>query len=435
MKKEENRKKRPLLDKKGIIFAIGCILVVAAFGFLAFSGEQVKETEETTFGIDVARYQGTVNWAQVAQSDVDFVMIRLGYRGLEDGVITEDSNARYNLQEAQKQGIPIGAYFFSTAVTEAEAEEEARWVVDMVAQYSITYPIAYDCELFTDPSSRQYGMNREDRMNVALAFLKEIEHRGYEGMFYSSKYDMEEGRWDMSRIEGEYKIWVAQYPEEPYPTTPESSYSGTHHMWQYTRDGEVYGISTPVDLNVAYFGYDGIRQPKNATPPEEAFPDPEALMEFKSVNEEVTAKEEVNLRDMPSQGDEATVLTQLKNGEIALRTGISDAGWSRLEKDGRVYYAVSSLLTTNLEYDPTEPIEVDGIKTVFTPRKDQVTPKKAVNLRTIPSVESEDSVVVVKIQHGEVLNRIGINEDVGWSQVEYDGQILYCISSYLEVVE
>ena len=435
MKKKGKWTKKPLLDKKGLLFGLGCLLVVFVFAFLAFSGEEVKETEETTFGIDVARYQGTINWQKVASSDVDFVMIRLGYRGMEDGVITEDSNARYNLQEAQKAGIKIGAYFFSTAINEEEAVEEARWVVDLVSQYSITYPIAYDCEMFTDPSSRQYGMNREERMEVALAFLKEIEHRGYEGMFYASKYDMEEGRWDMERIEKDYKVWVAQYPEEPYPQTPESSYSGIHSMWQYTREGEINGIPTAVDMNVAYFGYDGIRQPKNATPPEEAFPDPEALMSFEESNEEVTAKEEVNLRDMPSQGEEATVLTQLKNGEIALRTGISEAGWSRLEVNGKVYYAVSSLLTTNLDYDPTEPIEVNGIKTVFTPHKDQVTAKKAVNLRTIPSVESEDSVVVVKLQHGEVVTRIGINEDVGWSQVEYNGQILYCITSYLEVVE
>ena len=427
--------KKPLLDKKGIYFALVCLLVVAVFAFLTFSGEKIHETEDTTFGIDVARYQGTINWSKVAQSDVDFVMIRLGYRGLEDGVITEDSNARYNLQEAQKYGIPMGAYFFSTAVSEEEAVEEAQWVADLVSQYSITYPIAYDCELFTDPSSRQYGMNREERMEAALAFLKEIEHRGYEGMFYSSKYDMEEGRWDMERIEKDYKIWVAQYPETPYPDTPQSSYSGTHAMWQYTRDGEVFGVPTAVDMNVAYFGYDGIREPKNATPAEEAYPDPEALMDFDPVNEEVTAKEEVNLRDMPSQGEEATVLTQLKNGEVALRTGVSESGWSRLELDGNVYYAVSSYLTTDLAYNPTAPIEVDGIETVFQPVNEKVTAKNAVNLRTIPSVEHEDSKVVVKIKHGDVVTRIGINQDVGWSQIEYDGQILYCISSYVEVVK
>ena len=106
-----------------------------------------------------------------------------------------------------------------------------------------------------------------------------------------------------------------------------------------------------------------------------------------------------------------------------------------MEKDGNTYYAVSSYLTDDLSYNPTAPIIVEGIETVFQPVDDKVTAKKAVNLRTIPSVESEDSQIIVKISHGEVVKRIGINEDVGWSQVEYNGQILYCISSYLEIVK
>ena len=76
-----------------------------------------KETEDTTYGIDVARYQGTIDWNEVAQSGVDFAMIRVGYRGQTDGIIKEDPNGRYNLQEASKAGIKIGAYFFSTAVS------------------------------------------------------------------------------------------------------------------------------------------------------------------------------------------------------------------------------------------------------------------------------------------------------------------------------
>lgn len=434
--KRGKREKKPFIDRKAVYFGIICLLVVLLFAILAFGGKQVKQTDETTFGIDVARYQGTIDWEAVSQSDIDFVMIRLGYRGLSDGVITEDTNARYNLQEAQKYGIKIGGYFFSTAISEEEAIEEAKWVAELVSQYSITYPIAYDCELFNDPASRQYSMNKFQRTDVALAFLKEIEKQGYEGMFYASKNDMEnDARWEVSRIQQKYMIWVAQYPEAPYPETKESSYSGEHSMWQYTRDGSIYGIETAVDLNVAYFGYDGICEPLNNTPPEEAKPDPEALMSFDEVNEEVTAKETVNLRDIPSQGENANVLRQLENGEVALRTGISESGWSRLELDGEVYYAVSSYLTTDLTYNPNAPVVVDGIETVFKSVNEKVTAKKAVNLRTIPSVEHEDSIVVVKIKHGDVVVRTGINEDVGWSRVEYMGQVLYCISSYLEIVE
>lgn len=188
-----------------------------------------KEVETVTTGIDVARYQGTIDWLAVSESDVDFAYVRVGYRGMEDGEITPDPNGRYNMQEAAKYGIPLGAYFFSTAVSAEEAEEEAKWVADMISGYPITYPVVYDCENFNDPNSRQYYMTSTERTDVALAFLKAIEEYGYEGMFYSSKMDLE-NNWEVSRIEEEYKIWVAQYPALPYPETTETSYAGTHHM-------------------------------------------------------------------------------------------------------------------------------------------------------------------------------------------------------------
>lgn len=420
-----------LPERNVLIYAAVCLLVVIVFAVLSFRDDSIPETKDTTYGIDVARYQGTIDWEAVSQSGVDFVMVRLGYRSVTDGTIYEDTNARYNMQEARKYDIKIGGYFFSTAVSVEEAVAEAQWVAEIVSQYPITYPIAYDCELFNQEYSRQYGLSAAERTDIALAFLMEIENQGYQGMFYASKNDLEENEyWDVDRLQ-DYKIWVAQYPGDVNPETDASSYSGTHSMWQYTRDGMVSGIDQSVDMNVAYFGYDGIADPKNKTAPEEVEADPEALMSFDEVNEQVTAKDAVNLRDIPSQGEEAAVLYQLQNGEIATRTGISDSGWSRVEMDGKVYYAVSSYLTTDLYYVPYD-TEDDGIETVFTPVNEQVTPKIAVNLRNIPSVEHKDSQVVVKISNGEVITRTGINEDVGWSRVVYNGQTLYCVSSYLE---
>ena len=116
-------------------------------------------------------------------------------------------------------------------------------------------------------------------------------------------------------------------------------------------------------------------------------------------------------------------------------SGVSDQGWSRLVLDGTTYYAVSSFLTTDLSYRPPEPeAQDDGIKTQFTPCQEQVTPKIEINLRSIPSVTNPEAVVVATAYAGEVFTRTGINTDVGWSRVEYNGQVLYCVSSYLEVV-
>ena len=395
----------------------------------------VKWTDGLTLGIDVSRYQGTIDWEKAAADGVDFAMIRVGYRTLDTGVILPDSTAQYNMQEAQKYGVKLGAYFFSTAITPEEAAEEANWAADFIAKYQITYPVAFNYEGFNDPENRQYGLTKAQRTDIALAFLETIGDRGYQPMFYASMSELQaEAQWETSRIGTVYPVWVAQYPAVPYPMTESSDYLGSHVMWQHSTEGMVDGIFGNVDMNVAYFDYDGVAQPQDPEPPEEVYPDVLAHMNFTEVHEEVTAKIETNLRDIPSQGGNSHVMYLLKNGEVAIRTGISDTGWSRLTLNGKTYYAISNYLTTDLSYQPPQE-EDDGIKTPFTVVSDQVTAKDVVNLRTLPSVTHEDSKVVAQLTKGEVITRTGINTDVGWSRVEYNGQVLYCISSYLTVIE
>ncbi|MCI9397347.1 MAG: glycoside hydrolase family 25 [Lachnospiraceae bacterium] len=402
------------------------------------SSEAVAETDEITFGIDVARYQGTIDWAQVAASGVEFAMVRVGYRMDKSREIVADSNARYNMQEAQKNGIKLGAYFFSTAVNEEEAKAEADWTADYISQYQITYPVAFDCEGFEREDSAQYGLSASQRTDIAIAFLNRIYERGYTPMFYSSMHEMTgDAKWETSRIEKNYRIWVSQYPSAPYPQTEKSSYQGVHAMWQYTNRGTVAGISQPVDVNIAYFGYEGAASAQSAETPEEASADVEALMPFTVVDEEVTAKDTTNLRSIPSQGEESTVLYTLKNGDTAKRTGVSDSGWSRLTYNGQTVYAVSSYLTTDLSAQaPKQENQEgagsgDGLKTKFSERNEQVTAKIEVNLRRLPSVTNPDAAVAAVLHNGEYATRTGINEEYGWSRVEYNGETLYCISSYL----
>lgn len=114
-------------------------------------------------------------------------MIRVGYRTQKTGEIVADTNAKYNMQEAQANGIKIGAYFFSTAVTTDEAVQEADWVADYISQYQITYPVAFNCEGFENADSRQYAMTQSERTDMAIAFLNEIYNRGYTPMFYAAK--------------------------------------------------------------------------------------------------------------------------------------------------------------------------------------------------------------------------------------------------------
>lgn len=386
---------------------------------------------------------------KVAESGVDFAIVRVGYRTLKTGEIIADTNAKYNMQEAAKYGIKVGAYFFSTAVTREEAIEEANWVANYIAKYKITYPVVYNCEGYEDPENRQYSLTKTQRTDIAIAFLDKIVERGYSPMFYASKSEMEgDAKWETSRLQNKYKIWVAQYPATPYPQTAKSSYTGQHDMWQYTNNGTVPGISKPVDMNVAYFGFKNTEGPQDSEAPEDVEADVEANMKFREVNETVTAKDRTNLRNKPSQGSDSTVVYTLTNGETATRTGISDSGWSRVVYKGQTLYAVSSYLTTDLTVKEPEPEvpdeptyeELNGIKTKFTEVHDYVTPVASVdhlNLRAKPTTQDSVSPVVVEVKHGEVLERIGVSTDADhtYSKVRYNGQILYCVSKYLETVE
>lgn len=403
------------------------------------SAEGAEELEGKSIGIDVAKYQGTIDWKQVADAGVEFAMVRVGYRTQQTGEICPDTNARYNMQEAQANGIKVGAYFFSTAVTQEEAIAEADWVADAIAQYRITYPVAYNCEGFDDPESRQYALSQSARTDIAMAFLDRIYERGYTPMFYAAKNELEaDAKWDTSRLEQRYKLWMAWYPTGISPMDEGAdAYAESYAMWQYTNQGNIPGIAETVDIDVAYFSYETQADAKSDIAPEYASADAEALMHFAEVNETVTAKEKTNLRDIPSQGAESTVKATLANGETAVRTGVSDSGWSRLEYGGVVYYAVSSYLTTDLNYKTPEPAADagDGLKTKFTAVSDTVTAKIEVNLRTMPSVTHPDSAVVAVLHNGEQVTRTGINEEYGWSRVDYNGQTLYCISSYLTGVQ
>ena len=149
------------------------------------------ETGEITTGIDVSEFQGNIDWKAVADSGIDFAMVRVGYRGMKNGEIKEDACAKYNLQEASEYGVKIGAYFFSTAVTEEEAIEEAEWTKELIAGYPITYPVAYNCEGFQNPSSRQFNLSVEERTKLADVFLAKIEEDSYTGMFYAAKNELD----------------------------------------------------------------------------------------------------------------------------------------------------------------------------------------------------------------------------------------------------
>lgn len=391
------------------------------------------ETDEITTGIDVSEFQGNIDWKAVADSGIDFAMIRVGYRGMKNGEIKEDACAKYNLQEASKNGLKIGAYFFSTAVTEEEAKEEAEWTKNLLSGYPVTYPVAYNCEGFQNPSSRQFELSVEERTKLADAFLKSIEEGSYTGMFYAAKNELDDNNlWNADDLSLNYRIWVAQYSDQTWPEKTKSDYTGDHVMWQYTNQGKLDGIKGAVDFNVAYFGYSQSQQAVDENGAEQVEANVEVGVNFTEVEEQVTAKDEVNLRSTMEQGSDDNIVGSMKNGETAVRTGVGNNGWSRIIYNGQTVYCVSNYLTTDLSYVTPQETESE-FKTKFTDVSENVTAKEVTNLRNRPSVESP-SEVIAELKNGEVIVRTCVSNE-GWSRVEYNGQTLYCISSYLEVVQ
>lgn len=410
-----------------------------------------NETAEATLGIDVSKYQGTIDWGQVKASGVDFAMVRVGYRAKTTGILYEDPGARYNLQEANANGIQTGAYFFSSAVTQEEAREEAEWVASFIAKYKITYPVAYNCEDFQSPDSRQHGLSSDERTQIACAFLDTVAARGYTPMFYASRNEMEgNAQWNMDTLGSRYKVWVSQYPEKPFPETPKSSYSRAHDMWQYTSKGKVAGIRGNVDVNVAYFGYSQETEAKDKNPAQLVEANPEVGMRFTETEETVTAKDVTNLRNLPTT-EGSTVVYQLKNGETAQRTGIGANGWDRVIYNGQRLYAVHSFLTTDFsaggqpasgqDNGQTDREESSGQEAgaqtfqagglTFRAVNEAVTARDKVNLRDQPSTETGQ--IVGTLSYGEAVVRTGISgsADTGWSRLEVNGQIVYASSRLL----
>lgn len=208
------------------------------------NGELASKT-----GIDVSYHQGDIDWEAVAADGIDFVMVRLGYRGYETGRINEDERAAEYINGALEAGLDVGAYFYSQAITEKEAAEEARFVLGMLGTKKITYPVVYDWELPEDENARTANLSSEMLNKCAVAFCNEISAAGYTPMIYSS-LKMALCKFDMSGLY-QYDFWYVEYKDGHNPPL----YPYELQMWQYASDGRVNGINGDVDMNICFEDY------------------------------------------------------------------------------------------------------------------------------------------------------------------------------------
>ena len=198
------------------------------------------------FGIDVSEHDGQIDWQTVKNAGVEFVFLRVGYRGYSGGQIVSDKYYTKNLQGAQEAGIDIGLYFYSQAITPEEALEEAEVVLSAVGDAKITYPIVYDWEFVTTDTARTDDISAKTLTECSIAFCERIKQAGYLPMIYQNKNT---SLLNLNLPElTDYDFWLAEYTDTP-------TYYYNYQIWQYSAAGTIPGISGEVDMNICFKDY------------------------------------------------------------------------------------------------------------------------------------------------------------------------------------
>ena len=217
--------------------------------------EDADGTENTAFealsdsvkkGIDVSKWNKEIDWEAVKEDGVEFAIIRCGYRGSSSGSLIIDPMYEQNIEGAIEAGIPVGVYFFTQAVNEIEAIEEASMVINLIRKYDVDYPVFLDSES-AGGSGRADSLEASERTRIHKAFLDTVSSAGYATGVYASKNWLN-GKLETKDLSG-YHTWLAEYADIP-------TYEEYYHMWQYTSKGTINGISTNVDLNLCYLNVD-----------------------------------------------------------------------------------------------------------------------------------------------------------------------------------
>ena len=205
------------------------------------------------FGADFSKHQGTIDWASVKQSGVEFVILRAAVRGYgSSGNLMTDSQIAANIKGALSQNIDVGIYVFSQAVTTEEAVEEAERALDIIKGYDIKLPIYFDSEYSGAPNrtGRADGLTKAERTSLAIAYCETVRKAGYKAGVYASKsffYD----NLDYAALQSRgYEIWLAHY------ISSVTDFKYPYNIWQYTSKGSIGGVQSEyADLDIAYYDY------------------------------------------------------------------------------------------------------------------------------------------------------------------------------------
>ena len=234
----------------------GCSEYVSPYNFDNLKNEQGRFSyyEEGNLvsqtAVDVSDLQGKIDWERVSEDGIDFAMIRLGRRGYTEGNIYLDNYYYENVSGVQSEGMPFGVYFFSQAITEDEAIEEANFAIKHLSGSGISYPVVFDHEPVESADGRANNLSKNELTHITKAFCQKIEDAGYTPMIYGNAFDME--RLNLNDLKG-IDVWYAEY-ESSQPTG-----QFDFAMWQYSSTANVSGINTQADLSILFKPLDSAR--------------------------------------------------------------------------------------------------------------------------------------------------------------------------------
>lgn len=202
---------------------------------------------ESVKGVDLSKYNGTVDFAKLKEAGVGFAMLRLASRGYGSGKISLDEKFVEYAQNAQVAGIQIGAFFYSQAVNENEAVEEANYIVGAISGFNVKYPVAIDIERVSGDEARTDKLTNKERTSIVKMFCDTVKGYGYKPIIYASS-EMLVGGLDLKELQ-DYDVWLA---DEKIPT----EYPYRFGMWQYNTKGHIDGITGDIDLDISFIDYE-----------------------------------------------------------------------------------------------------------------------------------------------------------------------------------
>lgn len=260
MKRSANSQAIKSIKKNKIYIAIIGIAVVAFVLIAVIAISQNREQKHTSYvfdtnseyvqGIDVSHHNAEIDWDTV-YDEMDFAFIRVGYRGYANGEINEDRKAAYNLKNANRAGIPVGVYFYSQAINEREAKEEAKYLINYIKKYDVSLPVVIDFEYPANSEGVSIGrlldakLTEKEATDIVNSFCEAVYNAGYTPGVYASSYTYK-ADFIAKDIHNDAVIWVADYNQK-------ITYSGDYSIWQYTKSGQCDGVgSKNVDINYWY---------------------------------------------------------------------------------------------------------------------------------------------------------------------------------------